>query len=188
MIKLKETFSLIPSSIAEKLAITEIIHCNSITARYGLTLKESEAKELAYTRTESLSKVGRIEFSGGTINKLILAFCDSPYLSQFHYAETLHELIETFYYFKNESLDELDDDELIAYMKQAFDHTCQGSVDLLQTRELENLARKIRFGLRDFNDLSKDLEGVFEDDPTEEDDFSEDPFDPYQENSMEGWI
>lgn len=161
---MNEQFSLIPSAISQKLAVTEIILCNQTTSRYGLLLNESEAVELAKTRSEALEKVGRVEFSGGTINKLILEFCDSPYLSQFNYAETLNELLEMFYYFKNETLDELDDDELIALMKKSFDDRCQGSVDLLQTRELENLARKIRYGITDFNDLSEALEEIFEED------------------------
>lgn len=31
-------------------------------------------------------------------------------------------------------------------MKEYFDHTCHGSIELLQNRELSNLARSIRFG------------------------------------------
>lgn len=161
---MKEQFSLIPNSIAQQLTVTEIIRCNQATSRYGLVLKESDALELANTRSEVLESVGRIEFAGGTINKLIMGFCDSPFLSQFNYAETLNELLETFYYFKNETLDEIDDDELIALMKKAFDQNCRGSVDLLQTREMEILARKIRFGITDLTDISEDLEGIYEDD------------------------
>lgn len=161
---MNEQFSLIPGPIAQKFAVNEIIQCNQLTSSYGLTLNETEAAELAATRSETLEKVGRIEFAGGTINKLIMEFCDSPYLSRSNYAETLNDLVETFYYFKNESLDELDDDELISYMKQAFDGRCQGSVDLLQTREMENLARKIRYGILDPDDTDEDLECIFEED------------------------
>lgn len=165
---MKEQFSLIPNDISQKLAVTEIIRCNQTTSRYGLVLSEAEAAELAKTRNEVLEKAGRVEFAGGTINKLIMEFCDSPYLSQFNYTETLNELIETFYYFKNETLDELDDDELIELMKKSFDDRCQGSVDLLQTRELENLARKIRYGISNFEDLNEDLEDIFEEDSEEQ--------------------
>jgi hypothetical protein len=143
---LNELFSLIPNSVAEKLAVAEIVSCNQVTSRYGLVLNDADAAELAKTRSEVLQKVGRIEFSGGTINRLIMEFCDSPYLSQFNYADTLNELLETFYYFKNETLEELDDDELLALMKKSFDECCQRSVDLLQTRDMENLARRIRCG------------------------------------------
>ena len=141
------TFLMNSTSIINKLAITEIIKCNEITSRYGLKLSDSQAKELVETRTEALRTNGRIEFSGGSINKLIVEFCDSPFLSQFNYAETMNELIETFYYFKNETLDELSDDELISLMKKYFDHNCQGSIELLQNRELETLAHNIRYGI-----------------------------------------
>lgn len=161
---MKQQFCLIPNSIAQQLTVTEIIRCNQTTSRYGLTLKESDALELANTRSEVLESVGRIEFSGGTINKLIIGFCDSPYLTQANYAETLSELLETFYYLKNETLDEIDDDELIELMKKSFDQSCQGSIDLLQAREMEILARKIRYGISDLTDNSEDLEDIFEDD------------------------
>ena len=37
----------------------------------------------------------------GVIEKIILAFCDSPYISMHNYEETIHELLEIFYYYKN---------------------------------------------------------------------------------------
>jgi hypothetical protein len=89
---------------------------------------------------------GRVEFGGGIVDKVILMFCDSPYISMHNYEETLHELIEIFYYYKNEALDLIGDDELIKYMKTAFNGICQGSLDLLAGRELYNLARGLRFG------------------------------------------
>ena len=185
-------FSLIPDSAAQQLAVTEIIRCNQITSRYGLVLKESDAAELAVTRNEVLEKVGRIEFAGGTINKLILEFCDSPYLTQSNYTETLNELIETFFYFKNETLDELDDDELIALMKKSFDHSCRGSLDLLQTRDMEILARRIRFGITDPDDLIEDPEGIFEDDAEEfgedeSEEFLDIDADDYDEGTLESY-
>lgn len=160
---MNEQFSLIPKEVTQQLAVAEIIRCNQTTSRYGLVLKESDAAELANTRSEVLEKVGRIEFAGGTINKLIMEFCDSPYLSQSNYAETLNELVETFYYFKNETLDEVDDDDLIEFMKRYFDETCRGSLDLLQTRDLESLARKLRFGITDTDDFSEDIDDFTDD-------------------------
>ena len=71
---------------------------------------------------------------------------------------------------RTKTLDELDDDELITLMKKSFDDRCQGSIDLLQTRELENLARKIRYGITDLDDLSEALDDIFEENS---DDFSE---------------
>lgn len=155
---MNEQFSLIPGALTQKLAVAEIIRCNQTTSQYGLTLKESDAVELAVTRSEALEKLGRIEFAGGAINKLILEFCDSPYLNQSNYTETLHELIETFYFYKNETLDELDDDELIASMKKYYDGTCRGSLELLKERDLDNLAREIRYDGEELDDFSKELD------------------------------
>lgn len=149
---------LIPTVITNKLAITEIIECNKLTSQYGLVLSQTEAQELVETREEALSDNGRIEFAGGIINKIIFEFCDSPFLSQYNYASTLNELVETFYYYKNETLDEISDDELISLMKEYFDHSCQGSLDLLQNRELDTLARNIRYGVKNYADVSNDTE------------------------------
>ena len=62
---MSDQFSLLPHSAANKLAVTEIVNCNQITDRFGLTLNEADAAELAKTRNEVLEKVGRIEFAGG---------------------------------------------------------------------------------------------------------------------------
>lgn len=151
-------FMLIPSNMLSKLAAAEIIRCNEITSRYGLMLSQAAAIELIETRSLALSSNGRIEFSGGVINKIIIKFCDSPFLSQFNYVSTLNDLLETFYYFKNETLDELSDDELISWMKKYYDQTCQGSVELLQNRELEALAHNTRYGINVYGNPFDDNE------------------------------
>ena len=156
------SFSIIPSYVMNKLAIAEIVECNKITSRYGLILSQADALELVTTRSEALSNYGRIEFTGGIINKLILRFSDSPFLTKQNYVTTLNELIETFYYFKNETLDEISDDDLISCMKKFFDHRCQGSIELLQNRELEVIARNVRFGVGEYDDIYNDTKEMFD--------------------------
>lgn len=134
------------SSLIQRQAVHEIIKCNDITANFGLALTEQQALALTETRMFALSENGRIEFGGGVIDKLIIAFCDSPYISMQNYTETLHALIELFYYYKNETLDLMTDDDLVRFMKKAFDGVCQGSLDLLAGRELETMARNLRCG------------------------------------------
>lgn len=154
---------LIPTSLVTKQAIEEIEKCNIVTASYGLVLSHAEAVELVETRSEALKSNGRIEFGGGIIDKLILKFCDSPFLSQDNYAFTLNDLIETFYYFKNESIDNISDDELISLMKKYFDNNCEGAVELLQNRELEILAHNIRYGIDNYGAIEKyDAEEYYE--------------------------
>lgn len=134
------------SAMIQKQAVNEIILCNDFTDQFGLSLTQKQAIELVETRQYALSSNGRIEFGGGVIDKLIKAFCDSPYINRQNYAQTLHDLIELFYYYKNETMDLITDDELIGFMKKAFDGVCQGSIDLLAGRELYQLASNLRNG------------------------------------------
>ncbi|MDD3224356.1 MAG: DUF6323 family protein [Clostridium sp.] len=134
------------SSIIRKQAVYEIEKCNNVTANYGLVLNHQQAVELIETRTYALNVSGRIEFGGGVIDKIIKEFCDSPYISMHNYTETLHELIEVFYYYKNQTLDLISDDDLIKFMKKTFDGVCQGSLELLSCRELAKMARNLRYG------------------------------------------
>jgi hypothetical protein len=137
-------------SIIIKQSFVEIQKCNEETLEYGLKLSEEDIKDVISTRSEALSGNGRIEFGGGIIKKIISVFCDSPYISQYHYAETLNDLIETFYYYKNETIDQVSDDELIEVMKSFFDHQCQGSMELLKHKYLDGMASNIRFGIKDY--------------------------------------
>lgn len=133
-------------SIIQKHAVNEIVKCNNLTMNYGLVLTQKQAIELVETRTHALTTNGRVEFSGGIIDKIINEFCDSPYISMYNYTETLHQLIEMFYYYKNEALDLINDDDLIKFMKSSFDGVCKGSLDLLAGRELAKMARNLRYG------------------------------------------
>lgn len=143
------SFQLIPftSDLIQKQAANEVIKCNSYTKIFGLTLTQEQAVELVETRSKALIDNGRIEFGGGIIDKIIKSFCDSHYISMHNYVETIHELVEIFYFYKNETLDLISDDDLIDFMKSAYDNVCQGSLDLLAGRELYKLARNLRYGL-----------------------------------------
>ena len=91
-------------------------------------------------------KAGSIELGGGMAEKLVLAFCDSPYLNAANYEQTLHELFECFYAFKNETSDVLSDKTLLIFMRNAFDHVCGGSTEQLSGTVLPDLARHLNLG------------------------------------------
>lgn len=124
--------------------IEKIMEMNEKTAKYGLQLTEEETRLLVENRRESLREQQRIEFGEGILPKLIFTFCDSPYLQKEDYVETITRLQEIFYLYKNESMDELTDDELLETMKEAFDGECEGSLENLEDTALEEFARKIR--------------------------------------------
>lgn len=122
----------------------EIRVCNSVSEQYGLTLNESEIKELVEFRAVALKDSGRVEFAGGILPKLIYAFCDSPYMEQETYESTLAELQEAFYYYKSESMDQFTDDELIEFMVKVFNGRAQGSAEYLISTSLDALCRYAR--------------------------------------------
>lgn len=138
--ELRLVLSGIPAELVKKQAISSIVGCNEKTFRFGLALTEKQAADLVETRELSLRNTGRVEFGEGIIGRLIYEFCDSPYIYQKEYAQTLNELIEIFYYCKNESGDRFSDDMLIGFMRDSFNGECHGSVELLASR-LDSLIR-----------------------------------------------
>lgn len=70
-----------------------------------------------------------------------MPFCDSPYLSQANYADTLCELTALFYVFKSDIEDEMTDDELLDAMRDLFNHRAQGALEYLADITLSDLCR-----------------------------------------------
>lgn len=125
-------------------SISELVKTNQISRTYGLALTDQQAAELVQVRNRAVQSHGRVELSIDVVKKIIAAFCSSNYIHQDEYAQILGELIEIFYYMKNETEDLLGDEELIAIMKEYFETSCQGSLELLVNRELYLFARKLR--------------------------------------------
>ena len=124
------------SSIMEQQATEQILACNEEIGKYGLTLTEQQALALVQTRTDALKNNKRIELNGGIVDKLVLAFCNSPYVEKDTFEDTLHELIHLFYDLKNNTWDTISDDELIRFMKNAFNNRCHGTLELLSGEAL----------------------------------------------------
>ena len=133
----------IGEALMDKQIVDTILSCNETTKIYGLVLSEEQALALADTRSSKLKETGRIEFGKGIIDKLISAFYNSPYISQQNYEDTLHELINLFYDFKNDTWEVISDNELIEFMKDAFNGSCHGSLELLSGNALTSLSRHI---------------------------------------------
>ena len=127
-----------------------LVECNQYTKKFGLSLTEKEALILVKDRKDSLKEQQRVEFGESILNKLIFAFCDSAYLYQENYVDSIGRLQDIFYLFKNETMDELTDDELIDYMRKSFEEECKGSFDYLEDTILDRLAREVRLGIHRF--------------------------------------
>mgnify|MGYP006979026692 CR=1 FL=1 len=115
---------------------------NNIMSQIVLTGQQSLA--LRQTAAGALKQTGRVEFGPGAVDPIIEVFSDSPYITRDNCEEIFSELITLFYTFKNETLDRIGDEALIRYMKKAFDGECCGSIELLESRALPALAKKVR--------------------------------------------
>lgn len=113
-------------------------------------ISEEDACTLVEERNTILKEQERIEFGDSILPKLLFIFCDSPYIYQDNYLESIGRLQEIFYLYKNESMDDVSDDELLEIMKEYFDGECQGSLDYLEETCLEAFAREIRKGTMRF--------------------------------------
>ena len=134
----------------------------------NLPLTQTQRAMLAQREREAISRCGRMDFSGGILPRLCEAFADSPCIQSAELAETLAELTELFYAFKNLTHDALSDEELLGAMVRLFDGPAQGSLTALSDvseRTLERAARDpaYRGGLSDDDALPDGME-------TEEDD------------------
>lgn len=155
---MNEIINLFQDGSLDKQVLNDILKCNESTREYGLKLSEKDIKEIINTRNLALEKSGRIEFNGQIVDKIIMAFCNSPYISQYNYSDTINELVEIFYNYKNETLDYIGDDELIEIMKEYFDNYCQGSLELLEGKVLYKIADNIRNGVKDYTNLDSEKE------------------------------
>lgn len=114
----------------------KILTCNKETEKYGLVFTKQQALALSQTHINALKENKRIAFNGGIVDRLILAFCDSSYISENDYEDTIHDLISLFYDVKNNTWETISDNDLIAFMKNAFDTYCYGSIELLSETAL----------------------------------------------------
>jgi hypothetical protein len=146
VLSMENRFSLATVDMQKLQTMAELRECNNLTIKYGLFLSEQEIHDLAGRRFAALRDMGRIEFGRGVLKKIVEVFCSSPFITKENYADTILELQDSFYYFKNESMDRISDDELIEFMKRHFDGICQGSLEYLSGTTLEELCRNTRYG------------------------------------------
>lgn len=134
----------------EKHQLQKVLEVNQKTEKFGLTLTEDDAKYLLQARQQELKRQQRVEFGEGILSKLIYFFCDSSFISQDNFVETMERMQEIFYIFKNESMDALTDDELLQFMREQYEEICFGDLEYLESTCLENFSQAIRKGYRGY--------------------------------------
>ena len=142
-----------------QIEVANIKKCNEFTNKYGLTLSDTQIESLMEKRIDILKNTGRIEFRTGIIDKIIKEFCDSPYINQENYGLTLYNLLDIFYEYKNETMDLVTDDELIKFMKTAFNGVCKGDTEYLSGTIMYEMKQRILNGeVIDYIEVGEDYE------------------------------
>lgn len=126
--------------------LDQVIKTNQTTERFGLVLTEQDARLILEERKASLQEQKRVEFGEGITAKIIYEFCDSDFIDQNNYVETIIRLQEIFYLYKNEMQDEITDDELLHLMKEQFELICFGDLEYLESTYLSLFSQAIRRG------------------------------------------
>lgn len=129
-----------------------VLETNQYTEKFGLSLSKQDAELILVNRLEVLKQQRRVEFGEGIVPKIIYEFCDSDYIEQDNYVETILRLQDIFHLFKNEMQDEITDDELLHLMKEQFENLCYGDLDYLEGTCLSNFAQAIRAGYEGYRE------------------------------------
>ena len=137
-------------ALLERTQIQKVMESNQYTEQYGLTLSEQDAEILAQKRKSTLIEQKRVEFGESILPRIIYEFCDSAFISQSNYVESLTRLQEIFFLYKNEMLDEISDEELLNFMKEQFETVCFGDFDYLEGTCLDIFAQAVRAGYRGY--------------------------------------
>lgn len=132
--------------LQEQNQLSKVVKTNETTEQFGLSLTEQDAELILKERKNSLAEQKRVEFGEGIAAKIIYEFCDSDYIHQSNYVDTIIRLQEIFYLYKNEMQDEITDDELLHLMKEQFENLCFGDLDYLESTCLASFAEAVRAG------------------------------------------
>jgi hypothetical protein len=133
-----------PNQLQLRKAAEELQACNDAIGRHGLSLSPAQAQAIVVGRSEALQLTDRVEFGGGVAKDMVVAFASSSFVSQATFADTIIELQELFYEVKNETIEQVTDEELIAKMRYLFDGYANGDLALLEEALFEGLARTVR--------------------------------------------
>lgn len=131
-----------------ELSAAQIIATNRYSEKFGLTLEQKDVELLLQERKHTLVEEKRIEFGKSILTSIIFEFCDSAYINQDDYVQTLIRLQEIFFCYKNRTMDQVPDDELLHFMREQFEKRCHGDLDFLEGTCLDQYAQAIRTGSR----------------------------------------
>ncbi|MEE0434819.1 MAG: DUF6323 family protein [Peptococcaceae bacterium] len=146
--------------VAAPAQVESLLALNAEINAFGLTLTANDVRQILLARSQVLQDAERVEFGDVVVTKLIRTFADSDFIDQRHFVATIIRLLEIFYHYKNETRDELNDEELLGLMREQFDALCFGDLDYLEGTCLANFSEAVRAGYRGYriNDGTKDYD------------------------------
>lgn len=145
--------------VALKESLTEL---NSTTVEYGLVLTVKQINRLTTAVQKALKDSDRIEFGAGVMPILAAEFCASVFITPENYANALEALIQVFFQVKTAVCDRISDKNLIRILKDYFENSCMGSIDVLRDRDIDILIKYIEMELD--GGTSEEINEVFESD------------------------
>lgn len=122
----------------------ELLETNEESKEYGLTLSESDVKDIITSRNYTLKGYGRIELDIKTTKQLIENIYKSQFTNINDYLETINDMQEIFYYLKNETDDKICDDEIIELLDELYEKF-SGNLDNVRGKA-DEFAKKFKFG------------------------------------------
>lgn len=127
------------SEVQNSFVAKELIQLNKKTQEYGITLSAKDCLDIAQFRNEALIENQRIEIGLGAVEKIIELFCDSPYINQHNFTQTIEALLECFYTIKTETLDKINDDSVLDFLVYLYENVCGGDINKLYDAEAFDL-------------------------------------------------
>lgn len=138
--------------MSNRVWLAEVQKTNQYTQQFGLALSDEDTQLLLAEKNAVLKAQRRVEFGQGILPQIIYAFCDSSFISQGDYVDTLIRLQEIFYLYKNEMQDEITDEELLNFMREQFEAVCYGDLNYLESTCLDIFAQAVRAGYRGYQE------------------------------------
>ncbi|WP_227450421.1 DUF6323 family protein [Clostridioides sp. ES-S-0108-01] len=122
----------------------ELLETNIESRYYGLTLSESDVKDIITSRNDTLKGYGRIELDIKVTKQLIENIYTSQFTNMDDYLETINDMQEIFYYLKNETDDKICDDEIIERLYELYEKFA-GNIDNVKG-EVDEFVKNFKFG------------------------------------------
>ena len=116
------------TDVHNRYVANELLALNKQTQKAGIVLSQKDCAEIAECRSELLYENERIEVGAGAVKRIIEEFCDSGYVDQRTFKDTVQGLLDCFYAIKTETEDRADDDTVLEFLKYMFETEVGGDV------------------------------------------------------------